>query len=446
MTQLLSRPAASPGDAPKVAVRRDVVVDLARAACLLVVVLFHGIMMGVQLDPAHGWQVTNAFEGQAFFPVLSLFLQVMPLFFILGGFSSFGAWERRRLAGKPASSFIRERLLRLARPAAVVFGVVGLGLALLAASGVPADLLGQIGFRISQPMWFLAVYLGCSAVVPMMAAAHRRAPWLTVGALAVAVIGIDLLRESTGIEGIGFANLIFVWALMQQIGFFVAQGIRLSRVALMVTFAAALGLLLLGAALAWWPLDMLKNLNPPRFPLLLLGVAQLALLEIARPALQRCAERPRVRRASDFANTNSLTIYLWHASVMAGMVGVMLLLGSPMPEPLSLAWWASRGIWLAALLAAVIPASSYLSRFERLPQQAAANGTSRFVLLAILLAVAAVVLVLAAGFSPASWLLATLGLMAALRLVSGGSQTVDLRPQRFSKAPWWLAGRRAILS
>ncbi|WP_052663741.1 acyltransferase family protein [Psychromicrobium lacuslunae] len=446
MTQLLSRPAASPGDAHNTAVRRDVVVDLARAVCLLVVVLFHGIMMGVQLDPVRGWQVTNAFEGQAFFPVLSLFLQVMPLFFILGGFSSFGAWERRRQAGRSAGSFIRERLLRLGRPAIVVFGVVGLGLVLLAASGVPADLLGQIGFRISQPMWFLAVYLGCSAVVPVMAAAHRRAPWLTVGALLVAVIAVDLLRAGTGIEGIGFANLIFVWALMQQIGFFVAQGMRLSRLTLVMIFAGALGLLLAGAALAWWPLDMLTNLNPPRFPLVLLGMAQLALLEINRTALQRCAERPRLRRASDFANTNSLTIYLWHASAMAGLIGLMLLIGSPMPEPLSLAWWASRGIWLTTLLAVVIPLAGYLSRFEKLPSQAVSGGDSRHVVLAILLAVTAVVLVLATGSNPASWLLATLGLMTALRLASGGSRTADLRPQRFSGEPWWLAGRRAILS
>lgn len=84
--------------------KRDDVVDLARAACLLVVVLFHGLMMGVQ-QGALGWQVTNAFEGQGFFAVLSLFLQVMPLFFILGGFSSYGAWQRRRAAGISAASF-----------------------------------------------------------------------------------------------------------------------------------------------------------------------------------------------------------------------------------------------------------------------------------------------------------------------------------------------------
>lgn len=437
---------ASPGEAPgetpgKVPGRtagkalRDNVVDLARAACLGIVVLFHGIMMGLAAGPT-GLLVTNAFDGQWFFPVLSLFLQVMPLFFILGGFCGYGAWQRRDAAGIGAGSFVRERLLRLAKPAVVVFGAVGAVLTLLAFAGVPGELLAQIGFRISQPMWFLAVYIGCSAMVPFMAGWHARRPWAVVSVLAVAVLGVDAVRHATGLDAIGLANLAFVWLLMQQIGFFLASGKRPERGTSWLMFFVPLAVLLIGSLGGWWPLDMLANLNPPRFALLLLGLAQLGLLELLRPFLARAAQRPTVKVASDFANAKSLTVYLWHASVMSGLLGVLLVFGVPMPEPLSPGWWATRPLWLALLISVVIPVAAALHRFEALP--AAAQGSaaapqapvappspvgragtfsSRNAAWASGLAEAAVVLVLAFGASPISWTIATGMLLISLLAV-----------------------------
>lgn len=441
-------------------VQRDGVIDLARAGCLTIVVLFHGIMMGLTAGPA-GWSVTNAFEGQGFFPVLSLFLQVMPLFFILGGFSSFGAWQRRQAVGVGPGVFVRERLLRLAKPAIMVFGAVGLGLTGLAVAGVPADLLGQIGFRISQPMWFLAVYLGCSAMVPFMSGLHRRNPRGAVAALAVAVLAIDALRQATGVDAIGLANLAFVWLLLQQIGFFVAGGERPERRALWLIFLIPLGVLLIGAANAWWPLDMLLSLNPPRFSLILLGLSQLGLMELLRPPLARLARRRKVAAASEFANAKSLTIYLWHASVMSVLLGLLLLLGAPMPEPLSPVWWATRPLWLLVLSAAVVAGAAALHRFEKtsaaptpapaptagrlLPPLYSGALSGRNAVAATVLAVAAVAVVLAAGSLSLSWLAATMLLAVSLAavgtwrlpgIVSGNAQfrmRVSLTKNAFSR-------------
>ncbi len=443
----------SGGLAPKprqagIGVPRDGVVDLARAACLTIVVLFHGIMMGVT-PAAAGWSVTNAFDGQWFFPVLSLFLQVMPLFFILGGFSSFGAWQRRQAAGVGAGVFVRERLLRLAKPAIVVFGTVGLGLAALAVAGLPADLLGQIGFRISQPMWFLAVYIGCSAMVPFMSGWHRRNPWATVSVLALAILGVDALRQGTGVEAIGLANLAFVWLLMQQIGFFVADGKRPERGILWLVFLVPLAVLLIGAGNGWWPLDMLLSLNPPRFSLILLGLAQLGLMELLRPQLAALLLHRKVKAVSGFANAKSLTVYLWHASVMSVLLGILLVLRVPMPEPLSPLWWATRPLWLLVLLAAVVPVAAVLHRFEKpsaarpatgpnSPAQLAGVLSTRNSVAATGLAIAAVVLVLALGASPLSWLAATLLLAVGLTVVGAwqppGNTALRLRVPLIGKA------------
>ncbi len=429
-----SRTASSSRMSQPKGVKRDVVVDVARAICLFVVVLFHGIMMGLQPGPT-GLQITNAFDGQWFFPVLSLFLQVMPLFFILGGFSIYGAWQRRARAGATAGSFIRERLLRLARPAVMVFAAVGGTLAILSFAGVPADLLGQIGFRISQPMWFLAVYIGCSAMVPLMAKLHERAPRITLAALALAVLAVDGLRQLTGLDAVGLASLAFVWLLMQQLGFFAASRRRPVNSRLRLMFSLSLTLLLLGAMGGWWSLDMLQNLNPPRFALILLGMAQRAIMELLRPQLERISVKPRIKKATEFANSTSLTVYLWHASVMSALLGVLLACGTPMPEPLSPAWWATGPLWLTVLLLAVIPVAAMLSRFEKASVGAFSAALGRKVVPATLLAVAAVVLVLAAGANPSSWLLATAALATSLGVMGawpGNTKSVRIVSRRYN--------------
>ncbi|WP_244631902.1 MULTISPECIES: acyltransferase family protein [unclassified Microbacterium] len=232
--------------APSRHASRDTGIDFVRALCVVGVVVLHSIMVGVTVSDG-GPVFDNASDGTGWIAPLSWLLQVMPLFFVIGGFSGLLAHRRMRERGGTAVGFVAGRVHRLLRPAVFTIAVVGVGLALLTISGVPADLIATAGFRYGQPLWFLGVFLLCQVLLPLLASAHEHAPFRTIGALAAASVAVDMLRAATGLDGLGFLNLAFVWMALQQLGFFLADGRidALSRRVRAVAGIGALSLLLL---------------------------------------------------------------------------------------------------------------------------------------------------------------------------------------------------------
>src|SRR5690606_28859796 len=194
---------------------RDSSIDLARAWCLVIVVGLHALMVGVSVS-AGAAQLETAMDGWSGFAAPSWLAQVMPLFFVLGGFSSATQWTRLRTRGVSGHAYVAMRMRRLLPPALGAMGVTALALLALALSGVPGEIVAIAGFRMGQVLWFLGVYLLCTALVPLMVRLHRSAPWATVAVLAALVVGVDAARLATEVQAIGFANLLFVWLLLQQ--------------------------------------------------------------------------------------------------------------------------------------------------------------------------------------------------------------------------------------
>lgn len=355
---------------------RDAGVDAARAGCLVVVFLLHAMMVGVSVG-AGGPVLENALEGWAWFAPATWLVQIMPLFFLIGGFSGAVAWQRRRARGERAADFVRDRIARLVRPAVPLVAVVGLALAALAAAGLPDEIAATASYRIGQPLWFLAVYLGVSALVPVMAGLHARRPNATVAVLVGAVVGVDVLRFATGVEAIGFANLAFVWLLMQQLGFRLADGSvdRMPRAARVRVALCSLGGLLAITLSGPYSPDLLVNLNPPTVCLVLLGVAQLALFSLVREPLRRWAERPRPARLIAGFGEWGMTLYLWHLPAFvllaAGLLAANAAFGLPLPQPLTGEWWATRPLWLAG---AAIATWLFVRGFARWERGRAAGG------------------------------------------------------------------------
>lgn len=412
MTTTLPVSSAS-GAAP--APTREPAIDLARAWCLASVVVLHAIMVGVSA-PGGVPLLENAMETWPGFPALTWVLQVMPLFFVLGGFSSFTQWSRLRAQGVAPGTYVAMRVRRLLPPAIGAVAAIAIFLVALAVAGVSPDIVATAGFRMSMPLWFLGVYLGCSALVPALTAAYRRSPLGTAGALAAGVVAVDATRGLSGIEGLGFLNLAFVWLLLQVLGFAVAAGRfdRMSRPALAGAGAAALGLLAALCATGLYPWDLLDALNPPCFALVLLGIAQLAVLLLLRRGLGRLARRPLAATVAGWINARAMTIYAWHMLVLIGFAGLLLLTGVPLPAPTSAEWWATRPLWLAAVGVGVFVVATLAGRLET-SRGAAVVGTPRPIA-AVLLGIPAVVGILMFGASPLSWIVGAVLLVAALRL------------------------------
>lgn len=387
---------------------RDHAVDLVRAACLVVVVGLHVMMAGITVE-TEGLAITNSLDGHPIFAWSTWLVQVMPLFFVMGGFSSLLAWRRQRDRGVTGADYVRDRVARLARPALLPLGLVGITLAVLGLVGLPDAILADVGFRIGQPLWFLAVYLGCSGLVPVMARLHERAPWVTLLTMLGAVMIIDTVALLTVQPLIGALNLLFVWLFIQQLGFCLADGWFEWRRRWMLGFAglAAFGGLLFLTTVVGYSTDMYDNLNPPTAAIVVLGVGQTLLFAWLRPWLARLAERETLAGLSGAINANAMQIYLWHVPVIVLIAVVLVLSGAPFPEPLSAGWWQSRPPFLVAVALLLIPIVVGVRWLERRGEArssasaAAAPVGPWMAALKVALGIAGVVTLLVAGFTPA---------------------------------------------
>lgn len=197
LADALGRPPGShrsAAEAGSIAPHRDRSIDLVRSFLLLVVVGLHSSMVAVSVGP-EGFVLGNALEGQGWFAPASWLVQIMPLFFLIGGFSSHTHWSRMRERGHSASSNVVGRLHRLLVPTLVSIAAVGIALAVMTLSGVPAQLIATAGYRLSQPLWFLGVYVLCSALVPLLVAAHSKRPVLSLAVLVGAAGAADVLPQ-----------------------------------------------------------------------------------------------------------------------------------------------------------------------------------------------------------------------------------------------------------
>ena len=392
---------------------RDSAVDLVKAFCLLVVVGLHTLMGGITVD-ANGPTISNALAGNYAFAWATWGVQVMPLFFLLGGFASFGHWRRMREKGALPADYIRERVNRLARPAVKPIALVGASIAALAFTGISPEVLGTLGLMIRQPLWFLAVYLGCSAFVPLLARLHELAPKLTLFGLLGAALVIDTVSVTFHLPAVSYLNFLFVWLFIQQLGFWYADGAfsRLPRWALLVSGVAAYGTLVVLTLVVGYSTDMYENLNPPTTCILVLAIGQIFLVAFAHPWLTRLAQLTPVKKAADAINANSMTIYLWHVPVAVVIGLAMVRVGLGAPEPLTAEWWQSRPLFLLLVGLAVVPVVAFVARQEsRKTVFITAPTPAAVAALKVILAVAGVATVLLIGFTPVwSWALG-LGLL-----------------------------------
>ncbi len=347
---------------------RDRYVDFLRAFSILVVVLGH-FFIAVAFHRGGRVFVQNAVGRTSGLWLLTWVLQVMPLFFFVGGFANLVSWKGDYRA------FLTGRLRRLLKPFAV-FAVVWLVLQ------ITFHLLdiGRGGglFRLTRlpfgPLWFLAVYLAVVAVAPVMLRFHRRAPVLTAATLFNLVLVIDALRFVLDVRNIGWANLALVWLFVHQLGFFYGDGslARWTRgrfVALALVGLAGMAVL---TNLGPYPRSMVgvdheavSNMSPPTACIAFLARWQIGLAMLARPAVTTWLQGRRAWSAVIAANGVIMTTFLWHLTALLSTILVLDRLGlSPEPDT-NAAWWVTRPVWIAVPLALTAGLVAVFRRFER---------------------------------------------------------------------------------
>ncbi|MFB8127764.1 acyltransferase family protein [Streptomyces bacillaris] len=371
---------------------RDRYVDLLRVGSLAVVVLGHWMMAAVTPDG-----VGNLLAVVPALQPLTWLLQVMPVFFFVGGFShalSYRSLLRKRPGGPAASdasasasadsvyaAFLRARLQRLLRPTMVfvlVWGVVALLVQLLGGGG---GLTGVTLRLVTQPLWFIGIYLAMVAFTPPLLRLHERYGWGAFAGLAGAAATVDVLRFAAGVPYVEFLNFAFVWLAVHQLGFLRADGrlgagsasgtgstpgtglraLRSLRVPALLAGGGLIGAVVLVAAgpyplsMVGMPGEKVSNMAPPTLALLAHGLWLVGAVELLRAPAARLLARPRAWRTVVAANGVAMTAFLWHLTAMLGVYGALLALDVPLPEPATAAWWAQTPLRLAA--AAVLTAA-----------------------------------------------------------------------------------------
>ena len=353
--------------------------DLLRVASILVVVFGHWLVLVVTVRDGK-LAYTTLLDAVPPTQWATWVLQVMPVFFMVGGYANALSLESATRKGMRGTDWVRARALRLYWPLLPLL-LVWLALSVaLVALGTPTDVVSLGTQVVLVPAWFLAAYLGVVSLAPVTHAWHRKWGWGALATLVGLAIAADVANRFFGVPFVGWSTYVWVWAAVHQLGYFWQEG-RLprtvpARLALAVAGYVALAALVFGAG---YQLAMVgaggtgenegqTNTTPPSIALLALAAGQLGLLLAAEGPLSRFAHRPRVWAGVVTMGSVIMTVYLWHMSAMVAVAAAAFPTGLwPPMDPTSGVFWLTRPLWFAALLIVLAVLVVAFRRFEHAP-------------------------------------------------------------------------------
>ncbi|MCO5974110.1 acyltransferase family protein [Actinoallomurus soli] len=353
---------------------RNRYVDLLRVIAVVLVVLGHWLAISITYHGGH-------LEGQdvmarlSWTEWLSLPFQVMPVFFLVGGFANAASWTSHRTRGESWGCWLYGRAIRLVAPTTAYVLVAVAVVAVCRAAKVDPAVLRRAGWAVALHLWFLPIYLGLLAVTPGLHAAHRRWGLGVPAVLALGAAGVNTAVLLSHPPLLGWADYLLVWGVVYQLGLAWHHG-ALTRTRRRPLTLAAMGITVL-VGLVWlgpFPVSMvgvpgarIKNSAPPSVALLAFAIGQVGLLLAAEPAMTRLLRRPHLWRAVARTNRMVMTLYLWHMAPVILAAVTLYPTGLLPPAPIgSSAWLRQRLIWMFALTVLFIPMAMALRPAERL--------------------------------------------------------------------------------
>lgn len=353
---------------------RDLFLDAVRAAATVRVVVWHA-------------------TGAAWVTLVA----AMPLMFFVSGHLYAGTLRRRG-----ARATVTDRLRRLALPL-WVFGAVSWSVMAIAAvatatgleaSRLPfwfAPVLDPQGSAweqgwLSTPLWYMRVLLQLIVIAPLLIAAARRWPVVTVLLGGLGVIVLDhLARTNTWTPAFDERFLWHMGDLALYGTFFVLGALYDSEVSRRrgARVHLALAGVLAGGAAIWWALDppsegIVNNSHPLH---LLIGGVWVALALGGAEPIRRAAARAGIRSAVRWFSQRAFTVYLWHTSAIA--IALFLVnVGAAQGSGRNPLWWVRYSILIVALTAVLVLAWGWVEdlsarrRPRMWPRVSAAIGTT----------------------------------------------------------------------
>lgn len=351
--------------------QRDRHVDLLRATAILMVVLGHWLAVVVTYRKDIGGDSVLAVLPWTH--LLTWLFQVMPVFFLVGGFVNAASLDSYWRRGGTAVGWFLGRTDRLIRPTTMFLIVVGSAMLLGALLGADPKMVGMAAWLASIPLWFLTVYITVVFLTPVMLTLHRRAG-LSIPVVLATLVGLgDVARLSLGLFFLGTANFLFAWLAIYQLGIAWREGALQARRAVAVPMAAGgFTALVLLTVVGPYPISMVtvpgervQNTSPPTLALLALAVAQTGLALLLRDHGNRWLQRPGLWMIVVAVNSVIMTIFLWHMTAVVIATVALYPTGLlPQPPPGSAGWLLLRLPWLAFLVVILTVLVAVFGRVE----------------------------------------------------------------------------------
>jgi len=334
---------------------RDRYADFLRAFSIIVVVLGHWLS-AIVIKDERGIKVYNAvgiFPGMW---IVTWILQVMPLFFFVGGFSNARTINSITKRNEPLGVFYKKRTIRLLKPTSL-FLMVWIIIIALIILFIPdwrkyqSAVIATVG-----PLWFLGVYLLITILAPFMLKLHKnyriKIPLILLFLAAV----VDIIRFGFGIFWVAWFNVAFIWFFVHQLGFFYEDGTLIGLSEMKKFFISIIGLagLIIFTNIGIYPksmigtgLERISNMNPPTICIAMLSLWLVGLAMLFRKKINQWLNRDFPWFLTILANRTIMTIYLWHLTAYAIVYLLLYQIGFGL-HPLNNAgrWWLERPLWI----------------------------------------------------------------------------------------------------
>jgi hypothetical protein len=359
--------------AAKTPPERNRYVDFLRAASILVVVIGHWLIATAwyvdgELTPGH------LLKSHPQHQWLTWLFQVMPIFFIVGGYSNAVSLESAKRKGQGYAAWLVARLHRLVTPLLVLFMAWATTAGVMTLIDVRPAVIKFTSQAALIPTWFLAIYIAIALLAPWAYSLWRRFGFISFWAFTGMAVVVDVLFFAADIRWPGWTNYFWVWLAVHQLGFAWRDG-RMGSVPKLLLYSG-LGFATLYVLIHWgpYPLAMvgspdegLSNTLPPKVTLVALGVFQFGLLLAIESPMRRALDGLRLWTATVLVNSMIMTVYLWHITVMVIFGSVLYLSGGFgfHIEPGTTDWWLTRPLWIGVLLCLLLPLALALSPLER---------------------------------------------------------------------------------
>lgn len=323
---------------------KDALPTVLRSLALVIVVTWHGALSTLRWD-GHGPHAGNALHLVPGGFVLTWFLQVMPLFFLVGGAVSLGSLRRNFEHGRSSQQWVVSRVRKLLLPA---FPLVAFG-SLVAAFASPAT-VGLMKLALS-PLWFLGVYAPITILAPAL---YRLYALFGKRALLGLVCATGVVQ---GLRLVGFeSRLLWALALLGTwscafLGGFHLDEIRSNRLTAARLCFAGLLVMIVGAAFGL-PTSMvavrgvaISNMGDVTVSLLGLIAFQAGLVGLFGDRLIHIASRPSISRLVTYVDRHQALIYVGHLPLWVLMAWILRSTSFAVGSAADSRWLVLRPVW-----------------------------------------------------------------------------------------------------